>query len=93
MKNSFIVLVFCSFLLISCIEKETSISKDKNSEVSSSSSFVQERKEELTELKKELNDTPYSLSRSELDELKADGAISEEDYQELLLLTSNQNSN
>ena len=93
MKNSFIVLAFCSLSLFGCIEKEKSISKDKSSKVSSSSSFVQERQEEITELKEELEDTAYSLSKSELDELKADGAISEEDYQELLLLTSNQNSN
>lgn len=87
MKNSFIVLLFCSFSLISCIEK------DKSSEVSPNSSFIQERKKELAQLKEELKDTPYSLTQIELDELKADGAISEEDYQELLLLTSNQNSN
>ncbi|WP_412473280.1 hypothetical protein [Halobacteriovorax sp. YZS-1-1] len=93
MKNSFLILLFCSSTLISCIEKEKSLSGGDKSEPSSKSSFIQEKKEEIKDLKEELSDTAYSLSKTELDELKADGAISEEDYQELLLLTSNQNSN
>ncbi|EPZ50891.1 membrane protein, PF09851 family [Bacteriovorax sp. BAL6_X] len=39
-------------------------------------------------MKDSLKDTPYSLSKKELDELRADGAISEEDYQELLALSN-----
>ncbi len=93
MKNSFIVLAVFGISLIGCIEKEKAVSTDKSTKVNPSSSFIQDRQEEITGLKKELEDTAYSLSTSELDELKADGAISEEDYQELILLTSNQNSN
>lgn len=88
MRNSFIVLVFCSFILLSC----NSGTGDGLKVSSTNKSFSQSKSEEIAQFKEALKETPYSLSKSELDDLKADGAISDEDYQELLALANSNSS-
>lgn len=85
MKNSFVVFSFLSVLFVSCSGSGPS---DSSTKVSSGSSLAEQKTEEIIQMKESLKETPYSLSKKELDELKADGAISEEDYQELLALAS-----
>ncbi|WP_040314468.1 SHOCT domain-containing protein [Bacteriovorax sp. BAL6_X] len=85
MKNSFIVFSFLSILFVSCSGSGPS---DTSTKANSGSSLAVQKTEEIVQMKDSLKDTPYSLSKKELDELRADGAISEEDYQELLALSN-----
>lgn len=73
-------------------EKASSDSKSKSSDVVVDESAIDVEKLKVTEIKnikEQLNSGDYSLSKSELDELKTEGLLTEEQYQELTQITKN----
>ena len=82
MKKIFLLLT--TLILFSC-----SGGTEDSGDVSArpqSLSLEQQKQQEIEHMKESLNSGSYSLTKAELDQLKAEGAISDSDYQELIKL-------
>lgn len=77
-------------LLTSCQSEKGSSDEVRSVKVSESAIDVEAvKKVEIQNIKEQLNSGNYSLSKSELEDLKSEGLLTEEDYLELSKIVQN----
>lgn len=92
MKNLFKICMLMSLLLMGSCQSESGSEKSKSKSlvVDESAIDVEVVKQvEIKNIKEQLNSGDYSLSISELDDLKSEGLLTDDEYQELTQITQN----